>query len=102
MEIIPFIQRMVGVATTLGFLVVGGISGYLLFQKPPGSMFVIHFEESVDGLSPGASVAYNGIEVGYVRSISPVSEGDDAGTNAVVIVIGREPLQGDGGDGVTV
>ena len=97
MEIIPFIQRVVGIVTFVGFLIVSTFTVVLLNRDPAGAMYLINFEESVDGLSVGASVTYQGIEVGYVQGIESVIEGEFAGTNAVVIVIKSDFLEDAGG-----
>ncbi|MBI4613132.1 MAG: MCE family protein [Planctomycetes bacterium] len=101
MEIVPFLQRMLGAATTLSLAALSVVSGYFLFHKAEGETFVIYFEESVDGLSKGAAVTYNGIEVGYVARIEPVREGKWAGSTAVVIVIASEHL-GEGEGKITI
>ena len=99
MEIIPFIQRVTGIVTCVALVALGVVVYLQLSVDPAGERYVVYFDESVDGLSKGAKVTYNGLDVGYVESIHPITDGADpmAGKVAVVFVIKEESIGEDGG-----
>ncbi|MEJ2070111.1 MAG: MlaD family protein [Syntrophobacterales bacterium] len=62
---------LIGVAITLGGLVWAGLTYF--FQ--PSQTYVTFFNESVQGLGPGAGVSYRGVKVGRVNSVGIAPDG---------------------------
>lgn len=78
----------------IGVFVIGAISlilvtviilsgGKIFSQRFP---FALYFDESIRGLSPGASVFYKGVEVGSVKKIKLFYKEEDKSLHSVVII----------------
>jgi len=63
---------LIGAAITLGGLLWAGVTYF--FQ--PAKTYVTFFNESVEGLGPGAGVSYRGVKVGRVNSIGIAPDGN--------------------------
>jgi phospholipid/cholesterol/gamma-HCH transport system substrate-binding protein len=62
---------VIGLAITLGGLIWAGATYFF----HPGKTYVTFFDQSIEGLGPGASVSYKGVKVGRVNSIGIARDG---------------------------
>lgn len=73
-------KKAVGLFLFIGFLILFGLIGQSIWQKvmrDKKNVFVMYFDESIKGLSPGAPVVFRGVEVGKVINIQLVADADN-------------------------
>jgi phospholipid/cholesterol/gamma-HCH transport system substrate-binding protein len=63
---------LIGLAITLGGLIWAGATYFF----HPGKTYVTFFDQSIEGLGPGANVSYKGVKVGRVNSIGIARDGE--------------------------
>ena len=62
---------LIGMVITIGGLIWAGATYFF----HPGKTYLTFFDQSIEGLGPGASVSYKGVEVGRVDSIGIARDG---------------------------
>ena len=62
---------LIGLAITLGGLIWAGATYFF----HPGKTYVTFFDQSIEGLGPGANVSYKGVKVGRVNSMGIARDG---------------------------
>jgi paraquat-inducible protein B len=80
---------LIGLVALIGLLVVFG--GGAFGGKP--NRYVLFFDQSVNGLNPGATVKFRGVPIGSVERISLRVDGQDPNSRAIPIVIALKPRQ---------
>jgi len=63
---------LIGLAVTLGGLMWAGATYFF----HPGKTYVTFFDQSIEGLGPGANVSYKGVKVGRVHSMGIARDGE--------------------------
>jgi paraquat-inducible protein B len=80
---------IVGFSALTGLLIVfgGGAFGGKAYR------YVLFFDQSVNGLNPGATVKFRGVPIGTVERISLRVEGQSPDSRAIPVVIALKPRQ---------
>jgi len=82
-------KKLIGLFLIIGFAVFLGIIGKTVFNKihsDTKDLAVMYFDESLPGLSEGAPVIFQGVEVGKVARIVLVTNKDDLNFHVAVYV----------------
>ena len=80
-------KKAIGLFLVIGFTLFVGLLGQSVFHKlhaDTKDMVVMYFNESLQGLSEGSSVIFQGVEVGKVTRIVLVTNKDDLKFNVAV------------------
>jgi paraquat-inducible protein B len=80
---------IVGLAAVVGLLIVFGDGKF----GGKSNHYVLFFDQSVNGLNPGATVKFRGVPIGSVERISLRVEGQSPDSRAIPVVISLRPRQ---------
>lgn len=73
-------KSLIGIFLIAGILAFGFIVGRIVWQKyieVKDNVFVMYFEESLQGLNEGAPIVFQGVEIGKVSSIKIIADEDN-------------------------
>ena len=80
-------RKAIGLFLVIGFILFVGVIGQSIFQKihaDTNDIVVMYFNESLQGLSEGSSILFQGVEVGKVTRIQLVADKDNLTFNVSV------------------
>ena len=73
-------KSLIGIFLIAGILAFGFIIGRIVWQKyieVKDNIFVMYFEESLQGLNEGAPIVFQGVEIGKVSDIKIIANEDN-------------------------